>query len=335
MCNFIKLGCCFFISNVCFSQIFKGKVIDAKTDLPVMSASIYINGSSFGTISNENGLFELDTKGVLQPIIMISTVNYNIAIIKNSSSNIFHTIKLQSKVEELKEVVLEIDKFSRALKMGYFKKYFIGDNEATSKFKILNEDDIHLFFNKKEKSLIASSDQSLKIYNEYLGYEILYDLQGFEILFSNDDLNHAHIKQSYFAGATYFKDVSKGKEKFKKRRKNAYLGSSMHFIQSLYQNKLKENDFRLFHKGFETNPDLVFTRIDTLDYVVLNYLKEKELVVIYKDLEKRTDIHFKEKQIAITKNGNFFPTTSLFYNGFMANNKNGLLLPLDYEFTKN
>ena len=103
----------------------------------------------------------------------------------------------------------------------------------------------------------------------------------------------------------------------------------------MYQNKITENNFRLFYKGFETNPDLVFNRIDTLDYVVLNYLKEKELVVIYKDLDKRTDIHFKEKQIAITKNGNFFPTISLFYNGFMANNKNGLLLPLDYELINN
>lgn len=334
MKNFKKLMFFILFSNICLAQVIKGKVIDAETNLPVISASIYISGSSYGTVSNENGIFELDTRGVLQPQIIISTVNYNLITIENARDNVFYTVKLQPKVDQLKEVVVEVDKIPRALKMKYFKQFFIGDNEATSGFKILNEDDIYLYYNKKEQSLIASSDQSLKIYNKYLGYEIMYDLQGFEILFSNSDLKYGHPKQSYFAGTTYFKDVSKGKEKFKKRRKIAYLGSSMHFIQSLYQNKLKENEFRLFHKGFETNEALVFTRKDTLDYLILNYLKEKELAVTYKDLNNRTDIHFIVKQIAISKTGNFFPANSLLYNGFMTIHKNGLLLPLDYELPK-
>ena len=67
-----------------FSQTIKGKIIDAETLKPVSNASIYINGSSYGTISNDFGMFELDTKNVFQPQIIISTINYQTAFIENA-----------------------------------------------------------------------------------------------------------------------------------------------------------------------------------------------------------------------------------------------------------
>ena len=63
--------------------------------------------------------------------------------------------------------------------------------------------------------------------------------------FAYDSTEHS----VYFQGHRFFEDLTKTYKKIPKRRtenrKQAYLGSMMHFMRCLYNNKLKEEGFEV------------------------------------------------------------------------------------------
>src|SRR4051812_35621353 len=74
------LAGCFFTAFLLISigvnaQTVKGKVVDATTGIPIANASIYLNGSSKGTISNKQGEFVLYTDETKIPLV-VSSVGY-------------------------------------------------------------------------------------------------------------------------------------------------------------------------------------------------------------------------------------------------------------------
>ena len=313
-----------------FGQVIKGKVIDAENLSPIANASVYIDGSTIGTITNAEGYFEINTRGFYEPNIIISIINYHTANINKAGENFFYTVKLPPKVFELTTVIVESDKNHRNLMLKYFKENFIGQNEASSKFKIKNEDDLILNFDKENKTLYGSAFQALILINEYLGYEIKFDLQEFEIKFKNSSLKNGIIDEYYSSGTTFYKDISNGKNKYSKRRKKAYFGSTMHLFQSIYHNQTKENGFKFYYNKYEISLDSLFERKDSLNLVYLRYKKEDELIVLY-EKNFRTDIYFLDKEIIISSEGNYYPPRALNFNGYMTRHKAGLLLPLDYK----
>ncbi|MGB1451690.1 MAG: carboxypeptidase-like regulatory domain-containing protein, partial [Marinirhabdus sp.] len=116
--NIRPLACLMIICAIAFSapQVsaqeltdyteFKGKVVDAATDRGLTSASIVVEGSNIGTITNDEGEFLLkvpakDANGTLLVSILGYTVN-KVAIANLLSEG--NLIKLSPKITELTEV---------------------------------------------------------------------------------------------------------------------------------------------------------------------------------------------------------------------------------------
>ncbi|MFT6842395.1 MAG: hypothetical protein ACJASR_001162 [Psychroserpens sp.] len=61
--NFIKMKltilCFYFISCFSYSQTITGIVLDATTNLPIESASVYFDNMTIGTSTNNKGEFEI------------------------------------------------------------------------------------------------------------------------------------------------------------------------------------------------------------------------------------------------------------------------------------
>ena len=80
------------------------------------------------------------------------------------------------------------------------------------------------------------------IENNALGYNIIFQLEEFEVSFKQQSL--------LFAGYELVEDMSKNNEvpeKWKRKRLETYQGSLMHFMRSLYNNQLQQEGFNVKH----------------------------------------------------------------------------------------
>src|SRR5471030_1311145 len=123
--------------------------------------------------------------------------------------------------------------------MRIFLTEFIGS--VSKDCTITNPDDIYFTYRRKNDSLTANSDKPLIIQNKKLGYKITYFLTYFK---------HVAVHTTY-QGNYFFEEDTAGLQpkeikKIIKAREDAYFGSRMHFIRSLWADKLKESDFKVY-----------------------------------------------------------------------------------------
>lgn len=64
------------LTCISFSQTVKGIILDAKTNLPIESASVYFDNTSIGTSSNLKGEFEITLKKGINTSLIISLLGY-------------------------------------------------------------------------------------------------------------------------------------------------------------------------------------------------------------------------------------------------------------------
>ncbi len=230
----------FLFLTVCAkAQDVKGTVVDATTGAPIPRASVYLNGSSKGTTTNEQGEFTLYTDETKIPLV-VSSVGYQSIEISDYSNKVL-SIKLQPRVHVLREVV--IGGMSREEQMKIFLAQFLGPTIAEDCF-ISNPDDINFIYRKKTRTLEADVSQPLIINNKKLGYKITYYLSSF---------SHSPIETAYRGNYVFEEDTlglnAAEMEKIKRGRNNVYLGSRMHFIRSLWANAVKLNNFNVQLEG--------------------------------------------------------------------------------------
>lgn len=107
--TFVILFLFFVLGLNCFSQRIKGKIIDSETKEELSYVNISILNSTIGTITNENGLFELDYNGKAENLeVRITMIGYKSEIysIKELQKE-NNQIALEKEIFELNEVVVE------------------------------------------------------------------------------------------------------------------------------------------------------------------------------------------------------------------------------------
>jgi len=240
---FLLLACFLFIQNS-FSQQFyiRGRVTDGETQLPLKGASVYINNTTIGSVTDDKGDFEL---GPFQPgryEVVASYVGYDALLysaeIKTSGLRI--TFKLEKKEEVLREVLV----LSSELRKHYldiFKKYVIGLSVAADHCQVKNIEEVQFASGDTKDEIQAYTEKALQIENPELGYTIHFDL----IVFYYNKVTSA----AYFYGYTRFVDWGKDektKKKWLRKRKQAYEGSTVHFFRSLVNKQLVKEGFTAY-----------------------------------------------------------------------------------------
>lgn len=326
------------ITNVSFSQYLKGKVVDTSNQ-PLPSATVYYDGTTLSTLTDENGEFALAYNPKLNRPLVFSYIGYQTVFLEKYSADEKMLITLDVAVNALREVVIKKDRFSRNEKMMAFKERFLGTTPFGKKTIIQNENDIEFEYDEKTFMLKAYSDKPLVIINPALGYKITYELVDFEIRFSQLTANVHGILQSYYAGLSRYEDL-KVTPKTIKNRDKAYKGSSVHFFRSLVNQVWEKDVFQLFENGQSRNPLGEFTvTVEDDKYKVtvkkqkFNYKTPENLVALFGllyDKKDRSQIQFNAESIFIDAYGNNLSLRDVSYSGAMSVKCVGDMVPLNY-----
>jgi len=105
-------------ATVLRAQVITGKVIDAESSKPIAGASIYLNGTSTGATSANDGSFMLNTAETNIPLI-ISCIGYSSQTLTGYAGKNLN-ISLKPKHSELREVVIGFDAMRREDEMEIF-----------------------------------------------------------------------------------------------------------------------------------------------------------------------------------------------------------------------
>ena len=206
---------------------------------PLENVTIFLNNTTTGTTTNNNGEFSLELKnGFYQLIIShvgFKTIKYDFDASTYTKPLAFH---LSEEEYVLGEVVVYGTQNDDDWKYNFsvFFREFIGTSEFSQFCTILNPEVLFFEFDAQNNILTAEASEPLHIKNEALGYDIYYDLEHFSV----------NKKVTNYSGYSYFEELEGRKNKQKKWQKNrlkAYNGSPLHFFRSLLKNTTEKEGF--------------------------------------------------------------------------------------------
>jgi hypothetical protein len=227
------------------AQVIKGSVVDSKTGEPVSFASVYFNGTTVGTISNENGEFELDISRHSSMPLIVSAVGYSTLTLDEFSSYESLNVSLLPLVYDIDAVTISARSLKRERRsnLRIFREQFLGRTIYARRCEILNEQDLTFNYGFDNDTLVASALNPLQVRNEALGYMITFYLEDFAYCRKTGN--------ALYTGTCTFMDDGIGEwSLIEGRRMNVYLGSAMHFFRSLWADDLKSQGFSVLdHLG--------------------------------------------------------------------------------------
>jgi hypothetical protein len=318
-------------SSAVYSQIIKGIVFDQSTKSPITFATVYFNGTYVGTYTDDKGSFKLDNSKISSMPLTVSAIGYYSITISDFSADKDVLVYLTPKVFEINEVFVNAKYTSkiRIQNLELFRREFLGRTSNAKECEITNEDDIKFTTSKNNDTLKAFSSKPIYIINKALGYRVTYYMNKFELYKPALYVN--------LVGNILFEEdttTNKNTENYENNRLRTYLGSKMHFIRSLWQNKLVEEGFKVVNnkRKFTAN-DLVTQKIgvDNRSRKYLNYPGKLPVKLDIKWLPGKVEsnIDIETWYIFIDETG-YFNGSGLVWYGEMAKQNIADWLPFEY-----
>lgn len=224
------------------TNVLTGIIKDSSNGKPLAGVSVFLNGTSKGTVSRNDGSFVLQGFPQGRYQLIVSTIGYATYVTEINSHTLppYLKISLSTAADELAAITVEPylkDGWSKYGKT--FLQYFIGTTGNASSCTIKNKNVLRFHFYLKSNKLSVTAIEPLLIQNKALGYELEYRLERFVCDFAS------HIVSYY--GYPLFRDMPADdkfiKKKWETNRQLAYMGSMMHFMRSLYSHSVREEGF--------------------------------------------------------------------------------------------
>jgi len=257
-----------------------GTVYDEQTKQPIQFASVYIDGSTNGTMSDAAGNFHLE-KIQFPCTLVVSHLSYNSKSIY-LKERIDSPLNLLMRSREIKIQEVNItDKNLRDRNLGSFRKEFLGEDVWGQNATIENEDVIHFtkdyqkeqskiynkilpnFIKLEGDSLVWSADSTLVTYKiasnlkansgkplkinlPLLGYTCYYDIVEFVWQYQTG----LNADVCFNLGYSYFQEQPYGTKRdsirIQKNRVKNYYNSAQHFRKSLFEKQLAQNGYKVY-----------------------------------------------------------------------------------------
>ncbi|HJP61838.1 MAG TPA: carboxypeptidase-like regulatory domain-containing protein [Mucilaginibacter sp.] len=259
----------FLLPVVTFAQTtISGKVTTSVSHTGIGKVSVFLSNSSYGTVSADDGSFQLVNVRPGQYTLVATSLGYKeyTKQVLVGHDPITIDIPMESKVEQLRGVVITSPAdFKKNLEL--FKREFIGIKENAKKCEIINPHTLNMVYHARKLTLEAWTDDFLIVENKALGYRIKFLLDTF----STNGINGI----TQWEGKVYFEELKgtdEQKNEWKRKREESYYGSSRNFFRSLYNNTLTQDGFVIRRLTRELNPD---RPDDAVIHQKLNYFKEQ------------------------------------------------------------
>jgi hypothetical protein len=332
-----------------------GKVIDSASGQPLAKASAFCQNTTFGTTTNNDGLFFLQLPyGGYDLVISYTGYEKRLVRISNTQLNkdtmVFIMVPQDNSMTEV-SVVASNEVPDGWIKYGkFFSENFIGTTPNSENCVIENPEVLRFFYTKKRNRLKVTAKEDVTVVNYSLGYKLRYQLDSFSY-----DYN-TNISQ--FTGYPLFEEMDSTEEvksQWQKNRAKTYLGSRLHFMRCLYDSIVTEEGFIV--EKMNNNPrsikgteikDLYDSTVYYADSngVAVNWqgryrilykkvLPEKKFLQEFK-LPANTNVQATLLEIAdgfvIEQNGYFYEQYEVINSGYWAWKKLSELLPYNYEY---
>ena len=332
-----------------------GKVIDSTTRQPLQGASAYCQSTTYGTISNAQGLFYMKLPHGGYDLVVTYT-GYDkrmFRISDNQKANDTLVVELVKEDKSLSEVAVVgstedpngLEKYGK-----FFTDNFVGNTSNGALCQIQNPTALRFFYSKKRNRLKVTAREDLIIKNYALGYTIRYQLDSFSYDYGSGI--------SQYTGSPLYQEIDTTadvKATWMRNRAHTYLGSRMHFMRSFYDSSLTKQGFIV--EKLEDDPnsakgtfitDLYNEQdyaVDSGDVVVnwsgryrisyKNVLPDKQFLEDFK-LPANTRYQITVLDISngfiIERNGYFYEQYDVVNIGYWAWKKLAELLPYDYQY---
>ncbi|WP_411894156.1 carboxypeptidase-like regulatory domain-containing protein [Winogradskyella sp. A2] len=325
------------IPTFVFSQTLTGKVIDKVTREPLETASVYFDHTTIGTTTDENGEFSITYNDAVQSNLVISFLGYQKVLISNYRTKEYIKIELEAATNTLDEVFVNFDDaLTRQQKLKLFRKEFLGTSRFANSCRILNEENLILYYDGENKTLYASSEVPIKVKNKALQYQIEFDIIDFEASYRDLDFEDQSfvLNSVTYIGTSFYKDLADKKNgRVNRNRNRVYRGSVQHFIRALYKEDLLNNGYQIFNDRKEVE---AWDFINILDSDMLGikelHLKTK-VTILYKKTRQST-MELKTDRVFIDAYGNYAPIIGVYFTGYLGDQRLGDTLPSDFGLEK-
>lgn len=339
----------FLLSIPCLhSQILEGAVYDRQTGKPIPQVSVYLNGTSMRTMTDKEGRFSLKSNKIINTDLIFSHVSYKVLSVVNPFDENLNKVYMTGKDNSLKEIIIEVSEtLSREEKLKMFKREFLGNTKAGKSCEILNEDDIVLRYSDEDKVLRASSEQPILIKNEFLGYEILYEIIDFSVQYTKGVALSLEPLTFFMRGHSIFTDMTPNNNKIKRRRKNTYKKTSAFFFLNLINKTIEQEGYDILNaKEAEVDIYRVLTLKDTLSMKKISISPKSNISYIPPELSSYTpaafihiynvdggwsNLTFLTETFLVDQFGIPDAIDKLVFSGNFASRRIGDMLPLDYK----
>lgn len=307
-----------------FAQLsLRGNLTDGVTGAPVGFATVYLDGTSIGDVSADDGSFRLNVPaGRENSVMIVSHLNYKTIAVTLSPSASKLDLSLQPKAATLTSIEVADDDL-RAANLEEFRRRLIGTDGWGKKTEVLNDEVIRFardarrvtikvaskemeerlrkrdyrnpewsedgktFSYDRPTNLKAATVSALQLKLPHFGYELQLDLQAYESDYRTN-------RMSYLSTSYFIPDTTSNKRlqrRYARNRREAYYGSSLHFVRSLLRDSLRENGFQVTEVIEEPRPGkMAVTRpINLQDYIrkgeggayYLFGLEDRSIAVLY------------------------------------------------------
>lgn len=218
-----------------------GKVTDEKTGAPLPFSNVFLNNSTIGTTTDDQGNYRLSglTIGSLEMVVSYlgyETVKQTLRFEQGGVKTIHFKLRQGLQLEDF--VVRGGKNKKREKQLAIIQRELLGKHDFSKQCKITNMEVLRI--SEEDGHLTAQTVQPLIIENYALGYRIFQDLDEFDL----------YKGKLYSGGSTRFerlvpKDSAQAKQWFK-NQKVAYAGSLKHMLVSMVTDSLSEQGFKVY-----------------------------------------------------------------------------------------
>ncbi len=321
-------------NNTSFSQKIIGKVLDAKTNEPLMGAAVYYDNTSIGNSTDENGEFSIPYKKQLKTPLVISFLGYHSVNISDLTNNQNLLITLNRKPESLDEIVITSKNvWSRKSMLKEFIRLYLGESKNGVSCQLLNPSDLILTYHSDKKQLRAKTKAPLRIRNVRLKYLITVDLNVFEAnyWYVSKNKKRRNLNFVHYSGNNFYTSMqSKPTKNTVALRRETYKGSVLHFMRAIANENLKKEEYKILVGNIPVSPKRYIEVIkEENGFSKVRF--RSPFSILYKN-EYQSLVHSFVEYFSIDSFGNHAPSDLVRFGGVLGVQRMGDTLPLDYIY---
>lgn len=218
----------------------RGTVLDAETGRPLQNVNVFLDGTTIGTATDEQGRFSLTGVPPSSYTVVASRVGYESRTtnVHLRDTTLTLTFELQPKSINLQGVTVEGNRDEWLDRLDRFRSAFFGNVRQAQFCELINSE--VLSFQETDVGLVAHAKRPLRMRNEALGYKVTYHVSRFTV--SSD----TRRRRGYFEFDTLAAEGEAQRQKWAQARRRTYKGSFRHFVHALEAGALESEGFEVY-----------------------------------------------------------------------------------------